>query len=67
MVNYTLLTPQQVVERAATEGVTDVGQLSASQRAALNSAVRKGVLVRYWHPWFGGYRCYGPAFDNSAA
>lgn len=35
-----------IVLRAATEGITDLGQLTRAQRAALKNAVRRGTLSK---------------------
>jgi hypothetical protein len=36
----------EIVQRALTEAVTNIGQLSASEQRELNAAVRHGILSR---------------------
>lgn len=58
MIDYPHLSPAEVVELAKDDHVTDVGQLTRQQRAALGRAVRRGELARYWDPFFGRKRIY---------
>ena len=59
MINFSTLSPSEVVSLASERGVTDVGQLNNTQRQALYRAVKRGVLQRYPSFW-GGRRTYGP-------
>lgn len=58
--SFAQMTPQELVaEVSGGRLVTDVGQFTDQQRAALRAAVRRGQLVRYPSMW-GGNRTFGP-------
>lgn len=58
-VNFSTMTPEQVVTRARSTVVTSVGQLSKQQIQALRGAVRRGELMNYPSFWGDG-RAFGP-------
>lgn len=57
--NFATMSNNQVINLAKRSGVTDVGQLSKTQRSALRSAVKKGILFPYPSVW-GDRPTYGP-------
>ncbi len=61
---YASLTPAQGVAHAAREGVTNLGQLSRAQVAALRRAVKAGTLTAYPSVW-GDRPTYGPPLPDA--